>query len=398
MMEKRALTRCIGTLTAALLSCAALAQAPVKDPKAQIQAAMESAAGLDSLGFTEAFKGTVVAKGSTSEVSLTGEMVLRGKDGLSALFTMQNEKVRLVSDGKTHFLYIIGDTTFQKTGEVIPRTQLMCVVTRGAVNAAAAWVAGFLHNKADLLDTAETVEAKGGQNIEGTACEGYLLAYPAYDVTVWLTQSNPPALRRADMDMTEGSQNQAGGPTSATVQVNITNWKPNVETQDSQFVFTPPDGVEEVKPGGNPLEGKAAPDFEVPLLDGGTLKLSSMKGKTVVLDIWATWCGPCRRAMPIVEKVSEEFADKGVVLYAVNQREEPEAIRKFLETSKLNPKVALDQEGKVSRAYQADSIPRIVIVGPDGIIRKVFRGLSPDFENELRGVLSTVSQGAAPAK
>jgi len=128
------------------------------------------------------------------------------------------------------------------------------------------------------------------------------------------------------------------------------------------------------------------------------VKLSALKGKTVVLDFWATWCGPCRMAMPIVEKVTEEFAYKGVVLYAVNQQEEPEAIKKFLQSAKLNPRVALEKEGRVSRDYGVRPIPSIILIGPDGVIRKVFRGVSPQFEDELRSALSTIVKEAAPAK
>ena len=382
---------------AAGLSCMAPAQAPLKDPQVLLQAAMKSAAELASVGFTESFKGVVVKNGKRSETNLKGEMVLGGKAGFSGHVTMEKQEIRLVSDGATHCLYLIGSKTYQKTGESITRPQLMTVVTKGVLNAAGTWVADFLHNEKDLLDNAGSVEAKGEQNIDGTACEGYLLTYTGFDVTAWLTRSDPPVLRRAEVDMQKSAQKD-GGATAANVQVDLTGWTPNVETKDSQFVFSPPDGVTAARPGEDPLEGKAAEDFELPLLDGGTMKLSALKGKTVVLDIWATWCGPCRRAMPIVEKVTEEFADKGVVLYAVNQGEEPEAIKKFLQTAKLNPKVALDTDGKVSRAYEATSIPRIVIVGSDGVVRKVFRGLSPQFEDDLRAALSAAVNAAAPAK
>jgi thiol-disulfide isomerase/thioredoxin len=382
---------------AAGLSCMAPAQAPLKDPQAPLQAAMQSASELASLGFTESFKGVVVTNGKPNETILKGEIVLRGKAGFSGHFTMEKQEIRLVSDGTTHCLYLIGGKTYQKTGESITRPQLMTVVTKGVLNAAGTWVADFLHNNKDLLENAGSVEAKGEQNIDGTACEGYLLTYPGFDVTAWLTRSDPPALRRAEVDLQKSAQKD-GNTSAANVQVDLTGWTPNVETKDSQFVFTPPDGVTEAKPGQDPLEGKAAEDFELPLLDGGTVKLSALKGKTVVLDIWATWCGPCRRAMPIVEKVTGEFADKGVVLYAVNQGEEPEAIKKFLQTAKLNPKIAMDRDNKVSQAYGASTIPRIIIVGSDGVVRKVFRGLSPQFEDELRAVLTAAVNPAAPAK
>lgn len=399
MMHKRSLALFVAGL-AVVFSCAATAQAPLKDPKARIQAAMKHAAELNSVGFTESFKGSVVTNGKPAESTLQGELALRGEKGLSSHFTVQKQEIRVVSDGTTHCLYVIGEKTYQKTDEVIPRTQLMNVLTRGVLSNAGNWTANFLHNKAEVLDKSEGVEAKGEQNIDGTDCEGYLLRYAGFDVTAWLTRSDPPVLRRAEVDLLKGVPNPgaSGSPSAATVQVDITDWKPNVETTDSQFVFTPPDGVEELKPGTDALEGKAAPDFDLPQLDGGNVKLSGLKGKTVVLDFWATWCGPCRKAMPMVEKVTEEFADRGVVLYAINQGEEPEKIKKYLESTKLNPKVLLETEGKVSRAYEANSIPRIIFIDKDGVVRKVFRGVGPDFENDLRSALSAIVGAAAPAK
>jgi thiol-disulfide isomerase/thioredoxin len=387
---------------AAVLCCSALAQVPLQDPKVQPQAAMKNAAGLKSLGFSESFKSLIVANGKTSETSLSAEVVLRGKNDLSCHFTTEKDELRLVSDGTTHYLYVFGNPTYEKSDTPMSRPQLMTAATGGILRAAGTWVADFLHDTKDLLDAAQDVERKGEEDIDGTACEGYRLAYPGFDVTAWLTRGDPPVLRRAEVDLQKSVNNQGheAGPVSATVQVNITDWKPNLEVRDSQFVFTPPDGVELAKPEKHEesMEGKEAEDFELPLLDGGTVKLSSLKGKTVVLDFWATWCGPCRMAMPIVDKVTGEFADRGVVLYTVNLQEGAEAVKGFLQAMKLNPKVALDKEGMVARAYGAPPIPSIVLIGTDGVVRKVFRGVSPVFENELRGALSGIAKETAPAK
>ena len=401
-MKKKHLLALVIAALAAVLSCSARAQAPLQDPSARIREAMKNAAELKSLGFTESFKSQIVMNGNTRESNLKGELVLRGKDSLSAHFTVDRREVRLVSNGTTHNLYVIGSKTYESTEMPIPRPQLMVTVASDALRAPGFWLANFLDNKPDLLDSAGNIERKGEQNIDGTDCEGYSLTYPGFDIVTWLTRSDPPVLRRVEADLKKALQSQAqdSGITAATVQADVTDWKPNVETQDSQFVFTPPDGVEkakEEKPEVS-LEGKAAEDFELPLLDGGTVKLSELKGKTVVLDFWATWCGPCRKAMPIVEKVTEEFADKGVVLYTVNLQEDAETIKAFLQATNLKPKVALDKEGKVGSAYGAPPIPSIILVGTDGVVRKVYRGISPQFEDEFRSVLSGIGKGAAPEK
>lgn len=402
------MNRSISTVTIAALavvaSFSALAQVPLQDPKLRLQTAMKNAAELQSLGFTASFKSVVTVNGNTKEGSLKGEMLLRGQKDLSCLFTAEKEEIRLVSDGATHCLYVIGGKTYEKSEDPMPRPQLMAVITRGILGAAGTWLADFVHDSKSLLDASENVERKGDQKIGDADCEGYLLAYPGFDVTAWLTQSDPPVLRRAEVNLEKSAKDQMrdGGPVSANVQVDVTDWKPNVESRDSQFIFTAPDGVEMAKPEteseASSLEGKPAEEFELPLLDGGVVKLSALKGKTVVLDFWATWCGPCRRAMPMVEKVTRALADKGVVLYAVNQGEEAEAVKKYLKSENLNPKVALDKDSKVGQAYGARSIPTIVLVGPDGVVRKVFMGVSPQFEEELTRELTAIVNAAAPSK
>ncbi len=97
----------------------------------------------------------------------------------------------------------------------------------------------------------------------------------------------------------------------------------------------------------SPLLGKPAPDVSLKLLEEGKgeFKLKEHKGEHVVmLDFWATWCGPCVKELPILSEVAEAYKDKGVVC-AVNQQEEPAEIRTFLKEKKLKLTVALDSSG-----------------------------------------------------
>lgn len=144
----------------------------------------------------------------------------------------------------------------------------------------------------------------------------------------------------------------------------------------------------------HPLTAQQAPDFSLELLGGGRLDLAEHRGEhIVILDFWASWCGPCRRYMPIVERVAGEFKDRDVVLYAVNSGESAATIRNFLKTFTVQSPIALDVSNEVSRLYQANSIPQTVIIDKQGRIQKVYVGVGPNSESELRSDLRRLVSG-----
>ena len=146
--------------------------------------------------------------------------------------------------------------------------------------------------------------------------------------------------------------------------------------------------------------GKPAPEFTLKALDGTEVKLSSLKDKVVVLDFWATWCRPCRQLFPELIEAVEKFKDKGVVLYAVNQREPKDLLEKFIELTKFNMTVLMDESGAVGQDYLAFQLPHTVII-KDGIIQSVHTGLGPDAPvHSLKpdGTVQTQKLGPSSAK
>lgn len=150
----------------------------------------------------------------------------------------------------------------------------------------------------------------------------------------------------------------------------------------------------------SPLVGKAAPDFQLELLGSGGKKfhLADQKGKVVVLDFWATWCGPCLQSMPLVEKVVHEFDDQGVQLIAVNLEEPAKAITAMMERHKLQITVAMDIDGVAATKYQATAIPQTVIIDREGNVARLFVGGGPKLGDQLRDALRDVLSGSSPAK
>ena len=143
------------------------------------------------------------------------------------------------------------------------------------------------------------------------------------------------------------------------------------------------------------LVGKPAPDFHLDMLDGSKFNLADYKNTVLVLDFWASWCGPCLQVMPQVDKVADEFAGEGVKLVAINLEETPEQVKAALARLGLDMPVALDRNGRVAERYGASSIPQTVVIGRDGNVARLFVGASARFDEQLRTALRAVLSGEA---
>ena len=123
--------------------------------------------------------------------------------------------------------------------------------------------------------------------------------------------------------------------------------------------------TESADPSGPIAEGDAYRDFTVSLADGGEFTLSDHEGKVILLNFWATWCGPCVGEMPAFEKLQETYGED-LVLVAVNSGEDEETVTSFLEENGYTFPVVLDPEYAVAMLYPIDAIPYTVIIGTDG--------------------------------
>lgn len=126
-----------------------------------------------------------------------------------------------------------------------------------------------------------------------------------------------------------------------------------------------------------PQPDHPAPDFVLPSLDGTSITLSELHGQVVLINVWATWCPPCRAEMPAIQAAYDQYRDRGFTVLAVNSREVRDTVTQFTHQHALTFPVLLDTEGKMGAAYRANVLPSSFFVDRRGIIRVVYRGPLP---------------------
>ncbi len=123
-----------------------------------------------------------------------------------------------------------------------------------------------------------------------------------------------------------------------------------------------------------PLVGHPAPEFTLTAIDGSQVALSDLRGQVVLINLWATWCPPCRAEMPAMQQAYERFRNQGFVVLAVNQQEDSAKVVQYMNDQRLTFPALLDSDARVSAAYQVRVLPSSFFVDRQGMIRAVYRG------------------------
>jgi thiol-disulfide isomerase/thioredoxin len=187
-----------------------------------------------------------------------------------------------------------------------------------------------------------------------------------------------------------------GGPLKAPAELNeastVISQELDAPVPDASFSFTPPEDAKlvtefkgSVKANAD-LTGQMAADFKLKSVGGKEFSLQDLKGKFVLLDFWATWCGPCRHDLPSVEKLHQEFHRKGLVVLGVDGGEDSETVNQFLVSTKLSYPVLLAADSGVLLSYSVTAFPTVVLIDADGKV--VYYHVGAGGEKALRESLA----------
>jgi len=251
----------------------------------------------------------------------------------------------------------------------------------------------WLHDD-ELEPTQRAVPGSASETlVQALRSNGDRLTFVAEAVTGEILSGTSDVLGACQVDIRDLAQLIIGSAIKEDAsQLAYQSWKLK-NAVDPKFVAADAAGQGRSAGTESALVGQPAPNFTLNLLDGKKFRLSDYEGKIVVLDFWATWCGPCIQVMPVLERIVAAHKKDNVILVAVNLQETPSRIKSTLERLQLNPLVALDIDGVVAAKYAAVAIPQTVIVGRDGSVARLFVGGGPQYADQIQDALNELLAG-----
>jgi thiol-disulfide isomerase/thioredoxin len=136
--------------------------------------------------------------------------------------------------------------------------------------------------------------------------------------------------------------------------------------------------------------GAAAPAFQLHSSGSADLSLSDLKGQVVLINFWASWCGPCRQEMPVLEQLYKKYKGAGFTLLGVNVEPKSADAEGFLKSTPVSFPILFDTDSKVSKLYEVSGMPSTVILDRAGKVRYVHHGYKPGEESEYLDQIRTL--------
>jgi TonB family protein len=287
----------------------------------------------------------------------------------------------MVSDGEWTWMYNPSSKQYTKTGAALgPVAVMSSMLPPGMVDLSA------ISNMTSSLTKAAKVVREENIDVEGKVHPCWVLqmnldnvpvptanATLGMIITLWIDKELGLNIQT---DISSKGQTPTTAPASMQLSIHqkTIGLKVDEPIDSSLFTFVPPADAKEVTtlslPGASrvDLSGKQAPAFEVKALDGTPYSLSSLKGKTVLLDFWASWCAPCRAAMPALEALNSKYKDRGLVILGIDVGENRQTVEAFLKSTPFSYPAILGTESEIANLFQVTGYPTFVLIDPSGKI------------------------------
>ncbi len=169
----------------------------------------------------------------------------------------------------------------------------------------------------------------------------------------------------------------------------VRNWSNNLQMNAEVEIRLSSGGTQKAAKVGEP-----APDFELPTPEGVPIRLSTLRGKPVILNFWATWCPPCKIEMPDLEALYQKYSQQGLTILAVDQQEPPEAVRAYFEEMQLSFQPVIDSTGEIFNVYRVVALPTSYFIDASGTVRVQHRGMMT--REQMENYVSQILPAAAP--
>lgn len=389
----------LSALTVAICTIAAgqpldVKSAPSTPEKAQIQASMDFISKLPAFSTDMEMKFELADKaGQSRDGAIKGTLDFSGQDKLRFRVEMDDGSMELFYTPDEKYLYISNENQYVSGTNFGNRQRALTLMPSREFSPAQIMLSDFLHGDPSLLSSMESTSLiNDGPDSPihiQTSGDGVTADF-------WIQGGEQPFLDKLQLDLLKMAADRNPNLAKVLVTYTFSNWNAAPEFAADHFNFKKPEGATEFNPSAqgpeDPLKGKPAPAIKLSMLGEGTLDLATHLGKDVViLDFWASWCGPCRKGLPIISEVAEQFKDKNVVFYAVNVGEPAEVAQGFLTQTGLSIPVALDLNREAQQKYQANSIPKTVIVAKDGTVYEVHLGVTPTLKEDLTKTLTELT-------
>ena len=364
------------------------------DPHALLEKSAAMLATRKSLAFDFTAEFAYTNRGATQTAQMEGNVILgQGNRGMLHVKRSDSDSTTYNSD-KGRIAYSPGLNRYATLPAVASRRELVAYMTPGTVEPALAWLADMFDGKPAVFDTLSITPGER----EGVPCWDVHAEEQQYALQIALSRQEPHSIMVLEMTFKEPAITKYKFPADASLTITMlfANWKWDFVPPDSIFEFTPPAGtikssLEELSAKPRIDRGSVAPDFTLEKLDGGTVRLKDHIGQdVVVLEFWKTNCTVCQKMAPAMSEIAAAFSGQGVHFYSVNLRETPEAIQNFMKRENVSLPVLMDTNGQVGALYQVTGVPKVVVVGKDGLVKTVFSGMPADFSERLTSQLQTL--------